>query len=354
MEGLFDGDPQPRAIDLFCGCGGMTQGLKAAGYSVVWAVDSAVAPLRTYRSNHPEVDVAQTDIRAVDCDELRESLCLLPKQLDLLAGCPPCQGFSTIRTRNGAGSAEDERNDLIAEFARFVEAFLPLTVMLENVPGLADDERFADFVDRMEQLGYQGSWAVVDAARFGVPQHRRRLIYLAGLETKPAIARSSGGRRTVREAIAHLPTPGSSGDSLHDIPEKRTQRIQELISLIPKDGGSRRDLPAAYVLPCHKRLESGFNDVYGRMAWDKPSPTITGGCASPSKGRFLHPSHDRCITLREAAILQGFPEAYQFETDGVSKGALALMIGNALPVGLIREHASAVLRQLSRPAEESQ
>ena len=339
--------PKLSAIDLFCGCGGMTEGLKQAGFQVLWGNDVAASPLAAYRANHPEVLVDEKDIRKVECKKLMATLGLKKGELDLLAGCPPCQGFSTIRTNNGRYSIPDDRNDLISDYLRFVEAFRPKVVMLENVPGLKDDSRFEKFVVTMTDLGYQGEWKILNVADYGVPQRRRRLIYVAAYKKNIRISDKKGEYRTVRDAIGALPAAGRSGDFMHDFPEKRTAKVQEMIALIPKDGGSRSQLPEKYILPCHKRNPEGFRDVYGRMTWDKPSPTITGGCASPSKGRFLHPEENRCITLREAALLQGFPGNYIFP-DGLPKDRLALMVGNALPVPFIYSHAKEIRQQMTR------
>jgi DNA (cytosine-5)-methyltransferase 1 len=121
------------------------------------------------------------------------------------------------------------------------------------------------------------------------------------------------------------------------VPENRTAAVRARIARIPKNGGSRADLGASEQLPCHQKSD-GFKDIYGRMAWDKPAPTITGGCHNPSKGRFLHPEHDRAITLREAALLQGFPPDYHFSL-ARGKQAAAAMIGNALPPDFVAAHA---------------
>jgi DNA (cytosine-5)-methyltransferase 1 len=219
--------------------------------------------------------------------------------------------------------------------------------MLENVPGLKDDPRFDIFVATMSGFGYQGEWKVLNVADYGVPQRRRRLIYVAAYRKSICISDKKYEYRSVRDAIGSLPLAGKSGDFMHDIPEKRTKKIQEMIALIPKNGGSRSQLPAKYVLPCHIRNPGGFKDVYGRMDWDKPSPTITGGCASPSKGRFLHPEENRCITPREASLLQGFPPNYFFPR-GLSKDQLALMVGNALPVPFIYAHATEIRQQMKK------
>ena len=157
---------------------------------------------------------------------------------------------------------------------------------------------------------------------------------------------------TVRAAISGLESPGLSGDTLHDLPEKRSPKILNLIKRIPKDGGSRKSLGKDEQLQCHKKLQ-GFHDVYGRMAWDNVAPTITTGCINPSKGRFLHPEEDRAITLREAALLQGFPIDYWFSLQK-GKYAAAEMIGNALPPEFARRQALSVKRFLNASNTSSQ
>ncbi len=337
---------KPTAIDLFSGCGGLTQGLKNAGFQVLGAIDVEPLSVATYRANHEEVEIWQSDIREITDTTIKRRLGLRKGKLDLLAGCPPCQGFSTMRTLNGSRLVEDPRNDLLFEFQRFVESLLPRAIMMENVVGLAQDERFSRFVTALENLGYQGEYRIINAADYGVPQRRRRLIYMAGLKVDIHFAAKCKYQRTVRDAIWGLPKAGESGDPVHDLPEKRTSKTIALIERIPKNGGSRTDLPLEAQLPCHKRC-NGFKDVYGRMAWDKVAPTITSGCFNPSKGRFLHPDENRCITMREAAVLQGFPLDYRFPTTG-SKSTIALMVGNALPPPLIEAHAKQILRSLSK------
>ena len=336
------------AVDLFCGCGGLTAGLKKAGFRVLGAVDVDPLSVKTYKANHRKVKVWERDIRGLAPSELINVFDLQKHRLDLLAGCPPCQGFSKMRTLNGALVIDDPRNDLLLEFHRFIEAIRPRTLMMENVPGLAEDNMFADFCRRMEVLGYIGHWDILDAADYGVPQRRRRLIYLAGDGFTIPFAAPLTTHKTVREALAGLPKAGESGDPVHDMSEIRSPRIIELIKRIPKNGGSRTDLPYEVQLECHKRC-NGFKDVYGRMAWDNLAPTITSGCFNPSKGRFLHPEEDRAITIREAALLQGFSPNYKFPTDN-NKSALALLIGNALPPPFIEAHGRSILRALEGQA----
>lgn len=335
---------KPTAIDLFSGCGGLTAGLKKAGFRVLGAVDVDPLSVKTYKANHRDVTLWGRDIRELKPQELLDTLGLKKGGLDLLAGCPPCQGFSTMRTLNGAVRVDDLRNDLLLEFARFVETLRPRAVMMENVPGLAEDERFEAFCSKLKKLGYQGDYRILNVADYGVPQRRRRLIYLAGMDMEIPFAEKNGRQKTVKEAIGSLPKAGQSGDPVHDMPESRTPKVLEIIRRIPKDGGSRRDLPEEFHLECHKRC-SGFKDVYGRMAWNDVAPTITSGCFNPSKGRFLHPEENRAITMREAALLQGFPPRYKFPTTD-NKSAVALMIGNALPPPFIAAHARLVASSL--------
>lgn len=335
---------KPTAVDLFCGCGGLTVGLKKAGFKVLGAVDVDPLSVKTYKANHRDIKVWETDIRSLDPSELIALLGLEEEQLDLLAGCPPCQGFSTMRTLNGARAIDDPRNDLLFEFQRFVEALRPRTIMMENVPGLGDDKRFASFCRRLKKIGYIGEHRVLNAAEYGVPQRRLRLIYLAGQGSPIPFAHPSRKQITVEDVISGLPKAGESGDPAHDLQERRSPRIMALIKKIPKNGGSRTDLPFDDQLACHKR-SNGFKDVYGRMAWKDVAPTITSGCFNPSKGRFIHPEEDRAITIREAALLQGFPKRYKFP-DTRSKTGLALMIGNALPPPFIKAHAACISDKL--------
>lgn len=335
---------QPLVIDLFSGCGGMTLGLKQAGYKVVGAIEIDPLAVKTYQANHKDVHVWQKDIRKVTAATVKRDLGLERNELDLLAACPPCQGFSSVRTLNGSIQVEDARNDLISEVTRFVRVLRPKAVMLENVPALASNFRMEEFCANLSSMGYQPSIRIVDASGFGVPQHRERMVLIAIKSTQAVFPEPSDEILTVRHAIGSLPTPRRSRDQLHRLKETHSQRVTEIIENIPHDGGSRSALREELQLDCHKR-STGFKDVYGRMAWDKPAPTITGGCFNPSKGRFLHPDQDRAISMREAALLQGFPRRYKICLDR-GKTSAAEMIGNALPPELVRRHAEIILSSL--------
>ncbi|MCL2468921.1 MAG: DNA cytosine methyltransferase [Alphaproteobacteria bacterium] len=317
-----------NAIDLFAGCGGLTQGMRKAGFHIRVAVELEPTAARAYKLNHPDTHVIQQDIREVDIKEIKRILGGEP--LHFLAGCPPCQGFSSVRRLNKKQNVQDRRNNLVLEYFRMVKELKPLTIMMENVPGLKDYYRFKEIVKKLDALGYNPKVEIVDVKEYGVPQSRRRLVMIGSLLGEIDIARPKVKKTTVRDTIFSLEPPEKTTDPLHRIVAKHTSEVNERIRLTPKDGGSRKDLPKKYVLACHKQDGIGFNDVYGRLRWDDYSTTITGGCLNPSKGRFLHPEQDRVLTPREAALLQSFPASYKFPTD-ISKQALALLIGNALP-----------------------
>lgn len=328
---------RPTALDLFSGCGGLSVGLRQAGFSIVGAVDADELAASTYKLNHPKAHVVTDDIRKVDAAELMKKLKLKPGQLGLLAGCPPCQGFSTLKTKNGRKVFRGKMNDLIFEFSRFISVFQPKTIMIENVPALADDSRLKRFTKALASYGYKYRFQVFDAADFGVPQRRRRMILIAAKTERPEFAKPVKKRRSVKSAIKKLPRPAQSDDPAHNYSVDHAPHVKKLIKKIPVNGGSRSALGRRQQLACHRR-STGFKDVYGRMAWADPSPTITGGCINPSKGRFLHPRQHRAITLREAALLQGFPKKYELD---LSRGRYpaAQMIGNAFPPRFAKHHA---------------
>lgn len=330
-----------NAIDLFSGCGGLSEGLKQAGFKVIAGVEVNKNAVKAYRMNHADTVLFEDDIRKLDSGNILKLLKGNP--LHLLAGCPPCQGFSSIRKLNRKSAVWDERNSLINEYYRFVEELNPITIMLENVPGIVDYTLFKAIICKLKKLGYYLVYKVVDVANYSVPQRRKRLVLIGSKMCKIDLASGTNTLTTVRDALGNLIKNGN--DELHKIYQKHTEHVQKMISLIPKNGGSRKDLPEQYQLECHKKKNVGFNDVYGRLRWDTVSSTMTGGCLNPSKGRFLHPEEDRCISAREAALLQTFPINYRFPPD-ISKDELALLIGNALPPEFSRIQAENIFRHL--------
>ncbi len=331
-----------KAIDLFSGCGGLTQGLKQAGFKVVAAVEMDKKIADTYTDNHNDVMMFNSDINRISAATLMKELGLKKGELDLLAGCPPCQGFSSIKNLNGEPDINDERNELIFQFLRFVRAMRPKAIMLENVSGIMKYPRFDAFIRKLKEIGYNVNYKICDVADYGVPQRRKRLICIGALGGTIDFAEPLKNKITVRKAIGNLSVPGQSGDDLHDILTQHSDTVLQRIKAIPADGGSRSALPDKLILDCHKD-KKGFNDIYGRMTWDNVAPTITCGCYNPSKGRFLHPEQNRAITLREASILQGFPPKYIFP---LNKTLAGTMIGNALPPPFIEMHSLMIAKFL--------
>lgn len=316
------------AIDLFSGCGGLSCGLENAGFEVLASVEIDKNAAQAYRMNHETTKVYECDIRTLNGEQIKNDLGI--DSLDLLAGCPPCQGFSSIRRRNKRTPRRDDRNHLILEFQRLIEELHPKTVLLENVPAIQNYYLLARFTRALKSMGYEYDSAVLNASNYCVPQRRQRFVLLASRIGRPSLPAPKEGTISVRSVIGDIEPVSETNDPMHRLYSHHGKRIAEMISLIPHDGGSRTDLPEEYVLKCHKKKNVGFHDVYGRMAWDEVAPTITGGCQSPSKGRFLHPEEDRSITVREAMLLQTFPRSYILPSE-ISRTSMALMIGNALP-----------------------
>lgn len=335
------------SIDLFAGAGGLSCGLTAESFRIAAALEIDPVSAKSYALNHRETKVVVGDIREVTGPQILERAGLISGELDLLTGCPPCQAFSTLRTRRRIQSTNDPNKNLIIEMLRLIRSMRPRAVVLENVPGLVKDRHFSDFKLGLGKSGYKFSHTILDASNFGVPQRRKRLVLIAlrGREVFLDWPSCYRKHKTVRDAIGHIKVAGNSGDILHDIPEKRTAAMMSRIRATPKDGGSRLDVPPEFQCACHSRI-NGFKDVYGRMAWDDVSPTITSGCNNPSRGRFIHPEEDRAITLREAALLQTFPSRYQFCLDR-GKEHVASQIGNAFPPKMIRPIARFIRRELS-------
>ncbi|NQX56861.1 DNA cytosine methyltransferase [Pedobacter panaciterrae] len=298
-----------------------------AGFETKVAIEILDYAVKGFKLNHKKTHVIDKDIRKITSEEIREKLD--GETLHLLAGCPPCQGFSSMRRLNGK-NVRDDRNNLVLEYLRMVRELLPYTIMMENVPALKDYYLFKKVVSELKKLGYYIDIDVVNVKDYGVPQQRRRLVLIGSRLAPIKIAEPSKKKVTVRAAIGKMESITTTIDPLHKIIANHTVKVLDRIKLTPKDGGSWKDLPKEYQLKCHAKENVGFNDVYGRLRWDDYSTTITGGCLNPSKGRFLHPEENRVITPREAALIQSFPKNYKFPLD-IPKQALALLIGNALP-----------------------
>ncbi len=303
-----------------------------------------------YEKNNGPARFVERDISKVAVDELKELFG--DAELTILAGCAPCQPFSTYAQRYEL-DGKDGKWGLLYQFARLAKGSMPDVITMENVPTVAKHEVFHDFVDTLTRLGYKVWFDVVDSSRYGVPQMRRRMVLLASRHGDiEMVAPAHEKPQTVKQAIGRL-RPLQAGESaprdrLHvasALSEKNLKRIKA-----SKPGGTWRDWPDDLIADCH-RAESGrtYPGVYGRMEWSKPAPTMTTQCYGFGNGRFGHPEQDRAISLREAAILQSFPRNYAFvPPDGdVSFTVLGRLIGNAVPVNLGRAIARSINQHLA-------
>ena len=347
------------AIDLFSGGGGLTVGLKRAGLRVALAIDLDGQAVNTYAANHPDVHVARLDVQEASRDFLRSVLG--GRKIDLLAGCPPCQGFTSLTAKH---RSDDPRNQLVFEMCRLAKDIRPRAIMMENVPGLMRSGIYERMRRELGETGYLVTDGVLQVADYGVPQSRRRLVMVAGLGFKIRLAiptHSDAGRdglacwRTVRQAIGHMsgnpPTltearegGGVQRANWHVVRTLSPQNVARIRAARP--GRTWPSMPEELRPKCHRGGYNGFTHVYGRMEWDRPSPTITGGCTTLSKGRFGHPEEDRTISVREAALLQTFPEDYVFDTPYMEHACN--IIGNALPCDFAEVVARQCYEALSR------
>ncbi|MFN7920151.1 MAG: DNA cytosine methyltransferase [Bryobacteraceae bacterium] len=318
------------AIDLFCGVGGLTHGLTRGGVRVVAGIDIDPGCRYAYEANNT-ARFFERDVSALNAADLGSLWGT--ERYTLLAGCAPCQPFSTY-SRPARSSRRDGKWSLLAGFGKLIEAANPAFVTMENVPQLELHPVFSEFLKTLS--GYKVWCDIVDCSRYGVPQTRKRLVLLASRLGPVRLLPYRAKCPSVRNAISHLP-PLRAGD--HDA----TDPLHSACSLsdlnlrrikASKPGGTWRDWPRSLRADCH-REKSGetYPSVYGRMEWDSPAPTVTTQCFGYGNGRFGHPEQDRAISLREAAVLQTFPDSYRFLRAGERPRfyVLGRLIGNAVP-----------------------
>lgn len=340
--------PKPTVIDLFAGCGGGSLGFRAAGFSPLAAVELDPLAASSYEANLGLKPIVR-DIRTVSGSDVLSAANLRPGDLTLLFGCPPCQSFTVLRRGQNATSVDQRRNKLPREYLRLVGELRPRHLAFENVPGMVDGRGRAEFdllLDGITALGYRATWKIIDAVDYGVPQRRKRLLVIASRVVEPQLPAPTHGPddsglaafATVRQTIGHLVDTSETTDPLHRPRRHSELALRRLRSL--REGQARADLPEELQLACH-RNHNGHYDIYGRMWWDRPSPTLTSGCTNVTRGRFAHPTADRAITVREALLLQTFPSDATL-LGGVE--AMALQVGNAVPPRLAQEIGAVVAR----------
>ena len=343
-----------RAVDLFCGAGGLTYGLEQAGIRVLAGIDTDEHCKFPYEANNT-AKFLERDIESVTAAEI---IRLFPKTgYRVIVGCAPCQPFSTYT--QGQYGPEDEQWGLLASFSRIVRTVKPDVVSMENVPQLAKQKIFDEFVYHLRSEGYFVSSKVVSCVDYGIAQTRHRLVLLASRHGEVELippTHTNENKPTVRAKIGKIESVTAGGVSKKD----RLHRASTLSELnlkrikASRPGGTWRDWDKNLVAACHKK-EKGetYPGVYGRMEWDKPGPTITTQAYGFGNGRFGHPEQDRALTLREAAILQSFPRRYKFvpSKEEIHFKRLGRLIGNAVPVRLgkivgmtIKKH----LKEISR------
>jgi DNA (cytosine-5)-methyltransferase 1 len=302
--------------------------------SIAAGIDIDDACQYAYETNI-EAPFLAADVRDVTGDMLNRTW--PAGHIRLLAGCAPCQPFSAYR--RGADTSKEASWPLLDEFGRLVEEARPELVTMENVPRIGSSQVFTRFVSRLRSLGYHVAWDTCYGPAFGLPQHRRRLVLVASLLgpiSSPQPSNPDPSAVSVRSAISGLPAlaAGESDpqDQLHKARALSEINLSRIRASLP--GGTWEEWPEKLRAPCHRRgTGASFRNVYARMTWDDPSPTITTLAFSFGTGRFGHPEQDRAITLREAALLQGFPVSYAFVPPGrpAHFSTVGRMIGNAVP-----------------------
>jgi DNA (cytosine-5)-methyltransferase 1 len=331
---------------LFCGAGGLTHGLIESGVDVVAGIDLDGICEYPYTANHEGVAFLKRDVSKLKASEVEELFG--DAEIRVLAGCAPCQPFSTYTQRYE--TIGTERWWLLDHFARLVEEIGPDIVTMENVPTVTKHSVFTAFVASLEALDYHVWFDVIDCADYGLPQRRRRTVLLASLHGPIRLRKpDTGDSRTVRDALKGLPflKHGSSSgrDPLHTASHLSPLNLERINASRP--GGTWRDWPAHLIAKCHRRKTGKtYPGVYGRMTWDDPAPTLTTQFYGFGNGRFGHPTQARGLSLREGAILQGFPQDYSFVRDGdrVYFKTLGRLIGNAVPVALGRAIGKSIVK----------
>ena len=329
-----------KAVDFFCGGGGMSYGLQNAGIQILAGIDYEISCKETYEANIKNAKFIHANVFELTEKELESTLNLSKNDDDLiLIGCSPCQYWSVIQTSK---KKSEQSKNLLSEFQRFVEYFTPGYVVVENVPGVFSRRKESGldvFIEKLESLGYVVHFDIHNTKNYGVPQSRKRFTLVANRITEDKLEPIELQDKvlTVRDVLGvengfpKIPAGHQDGsDYMHSCAGLSEINLHRL-TLIPKDGGNRSafaDRPDLQ-LKCFIGKDDSFKDTFGRLWWDRPAPTITTKFFSISNGRFVHPEEDRALSLREGATLQSFPKTYVFKAN--SRDKIARLIGNAVP-----------------------
>lgn len=329
-----------KAIDFFCGGGGMTCGLRQSGIDVIAGVDFDKDCKETYEHNNPGSKFVLADVTKLRSNHFAKKFGVQKNDDNLIfIGCSPCQYYSIINTSK---VKSQKSKDLLKDFRRFIQYYNPGYVLVENVPGIEsrEDSILPDFLAFLKRRKYTFKYQVINMNHYGVPQNRRRFSLIASRvdhDIDLPVPDNTEDFLTLKDVLGQIngfdPIPAGHRDDspfMHTcagLEEKNLKRLRKT----PHDGGTRlswKDDPELQ-LPCYVGNDESFVDVYGRLFWDRPASTITTKFYSLSNGRFAHPDEDRAISLREGAAIQTFPRDYAFKT--LSFAATAKLIGNAVP-----------------------
>lgn len=342
-----------KVIDFFSGCGGASEGLRQAGLDITIGLDFDRKAAETYQANFPESLFYNVDIRELDEKKLAKAFIGKNESKEplLLVACAPCQPFST---QNKSKSEDDIRRTLLDETHRFIKELEPEYIFVENVPGLQRIDREKDgpykrFRAFLKAENYEVQEFIAKSEEYGVPQKRKRFVLLASRHSEIPEPEKTHGLglfplTTVRDFIGDFPAIKAgeihSDDPWHRCPTLNERNLERIRNT--PEGGDRRHWPIHLINECHK-THSGHMDVYGRMSWDKPAPTLTTRCYSYSNGRFGHPdtNQHRAISVREASRLQTFPKDFIFKGSVVEASR---QIGNAVPCEMAKQFGLSILK----------
>ncbi len=364
-------------LDLFCGCGGMSWGLYQKGFNILAGIDNDKLALKTFKRNHADSQVLCTDLELTSPEMCLSELGLLSHDIDCIIGGPPCQGFSKNVPRSQR-FLDDKRNLLVRQFLEFVKVVRPKIVLMENVAEIVNafDGAFTkEILNELKNLGYWCDVRILDAADYGVPQHRKRAFFLASLlgevefplpthfptnKILPLFSDESNVYVSVWDAIGDLPSLNHTDGSHIYINEPTTpyqrqmrngnqklynhiarplniKQLQRLSSIAPGEG--------AKMLPENLKPKSHYSGAYGRLTKDMVARTLTRWLFHPGSGRYGHPVDIRTITIREAARLQSFSDDFVFEGSFVQASS---QIGNSVPPLFMHAFAPILQKQLQQ------